>query len=216
MNREIFAKKKAELFGRKDFCSQMISTGLADLEFVLVGMTIDHEVMVSEGKGCFVANGYPPSEITFRERNSGLCVKYVISATYRVVRNGDKVELVYICEDVDVLYQKRVAAIFSRLMDEYGYTSADKTELRKAGEDLVWEQWGQNKEERIVMRCYVDSGRFQIIKESSGAQDFTSSGILEFEVIKSRYSAYRLANDEITLMRDEWTRKTSGIGVFIS
>lgn len=219
MKQEIFSRKKAELLGRPNFSELMIKTGLADKPFVLIGMMIDNDnaVMLSEGIDCFVANGYPPSDAPLNKRNSHGCVKYVISNTYRVIRNGDDVKLEYVCEDVDVLFEERIAKIFAEIIAQKGYKSGDKVNLRNLDDQsTVWEVWTSDGRNHIVLRAYVDSGR---LEECVVAPDqHPSQAIVIDEVIDSCYSRYKVIKGPggIVLIRDEWNRKLSGIGAFIS
>lgn len=217
MNREQEFKDKIKgLLERENLSAQLIEKGLADLDFLLIGMTIKGEVFITSGLHSFVANGYEPAGCRLSDRNSPKNIKFILTETYAVERKDNTVKLRYLFNDRNCLNPQKILPILKQIAGEHSWLpwQNELTTMR------LYED--SNTELMLVLytyqgkcvTCSLDNGRITIIKDKSwfakGEHLYNVAG----KTCQSGFSVYCF-NDKQGLDRIEWER-TGGIDCFIS
>ncbi len=217
--REEFNKKLQEYLNRPDLSGILVKDGKTNFPFIIVGMTIEGQILSGIGFHAFVANGYPPAGLGFAARNKeGVpTAKFVFTVCCAVKKKADTYYLEPILNDEEVLDKEKVKSLFDDIIKKtYCGCSQYGIELCKFNlkdnpiQLFAWIQPFINKNGSF---CYLladaDNACIYVIPE----KDRESYRIIDDtrDRVCSLYSAYLFNGGR--LIREEYQR-TGGWGQF--
>lgn len=217
--RQEFADKLAAYLSAPDLSEMLVRDGKINHPFIIVGMTIEGQMLSGIGFDSFVANGYPPAGLSFAGRNlEGIpTAKFVFTKCCAVKKDGERYYLEPVMSDEDVLRLDFVNELFAKIVTEkYGgrlqlSTELTKFKLRSYRTTLL--AWGRpfldSEQKYHYLLADVDNACIYVISEEERecyrVIDETRDRVC------SNYSAYFML--EGRLIREEYSR-SGGWGQF--
>lgn len=118
--REEFNKKLQEYLNRPDLSEILIKDNKTEYPFIIVGMTIEGQILSGIGFHSFVANGYPPAGLGFAARNQeGVpTAKFVFTVCCAVEKKDDTYYLKPVLNDEDALDKEKVKTLFNNIIEK--------------------------------------------------------------------------------------------------
>lgn len=216
--RQEFNDKLAAYLSSPDLSEMLVRDKKINYPFIIVGMTIEGQMLSGIGFDSFVANGYPPAGLSFAGRNlEGIpTAKFVFTKCCAVKKEGERYCLEPIMSDEEILSFDFINKLFAKIVAEQGgrlqlTTQLTKFKLRSYRTALLaWVRPFVDSEQNFhYLLADVDNACVYVISEN----ERESYRIIDEtrDRVCSNYSAYFF--QEGYLIREEYTR-TGGWGQF--
>lgn len=217
--RQEFTDKLATYLSAPDLSDMLVRDGKINYQFIIVGMTIEGQMLSGIGFDSFVANGYPPAGLSFAGRNlEGIpTAKFVFTKCFAIKKQGERYDLEPIMSDEEVLRFDFVNELFAKIVTEqYGgrlqySTQLTKFKLRSYRTALLaWERPFVDSEQILhYLLADIDNACIYVISEN----EMENYRVIDDtrDRVCSNYSAYFF--QEGHLIREEYPR-TGGWGQF--